>query len=608
MSVIKQEKLIEEQPRPVSIEGTREILSQMENSICMIYPEDNINGTGFFCKIPFLNNCLPVLITNNHILNENDIKNNKIIKLSINGKVKEIKIDNSRKKYTNPDKNIDITIIEIKPNEDGIGIDNFLELDEKNINKDKKNIEVEYKMKSIYILHYPRGKLKVSYGLIKNIVDNKNIYHYCNTDDGSSGSPILSLKTFKVIGIHYGSNKSNIKINYGTFIKYAIDLFDNFNNNNENNNCPKDFEIGNMFDKSMLSYPSKYNRKTFKKNNNNNNKYNNHSLIHSYFFKNMRLCNNSQTYRKTIDSNLGITTDKTDPKENNIISITNRENSTNDLIKFRKNNFSYLDNNHQLKSKPSREMNKANHIFYDKNGNYHNRIIYKNSMSLTKNKSPLNSVENNINNNLKNEFSKKNKELLIKENASSFGNYKENHEENKKIKNNTSINFFLGISRNKKLYNQRNNPSEHINNKNNISGIDRLSFPNSNEQNCNNKDRYLNGHSKIKTEPCMNEFAKIKLNERILFPSSSENFIYLNKNLTDKKQNIEEDNKNANNNIYNKKEKYLIKKKLIPHAQTYFSKTPDNSKKKNKHKYNSPLDYLISIKKKENVMKIKKVI
>ena len=102
----------------------------------------------------------------------------------------------------------------------------------------------------------------------------------------------------------------------------------------------------------MHSYPSKYNRKTFKKNN--NNKYNNHSLIHSYFFKNMRLCNNSQTYRKIMDSNLGIMTDKTDPKENNIICITNRENSTNDLIKFRKNNFSYLDNNIQLESKPSR--------------------------------------------------------------------------------------------------------------------------------------------------------------------------------------------------------------------------------------------------------------
>ena len=583
MSINKQEKLIEDQPRPVSIEGTRKILFQMENSTCIIYPEDDNIGTGFFCKIPFHNNCLPVLITNNHILDENDIKNNKIIKLSINGKVKEIKIDNSRKKYTNPDKNIDITIIEIKPNEDGIGKNNFLELDEKNINKDKKNIEVENKMKSIYILHYPRGKLKVSYGLIKNIIDNKSIYHYCNTDEGSSGSPILSLKTFKVIGIHCGSNNNN-KIKYGTFIKYALDLFGQFNNNNEYNNCTKDFKIEKIFDKSEPSYPSKFNRKTFKKNDNNSNIYNNNFLIHSYFFKNMRLCNNSHTHRKTVDSNLGTTTEKTYSKENNINLITNREYSANDMIKFRNNNLPYLDNNHQLESKPSREMNKANHNFNVKNGNYHNNTIYKKRMSLTKNKSPHNLV-------------KKNKELLTKENDSSFENYKENHEENKKIKNTTNFNFFNGLNRNKIFYNQRNNPNGHISNKNSISRVDRLSFANSNEQNCNNMGRYLKGHNKIKTEPIMNEIGNNKLNERFLFPSSSENFIYLNKNLTDKKQNIEEENKNANNNIYNKKEKYIMRKKLILYAQTNFSKTPNNSRNKNKYN-NSPLDYLISIKRK----------
>ena len=47
---------------------------------------------------------LNVLITNNHILNENDIENDKIIKLIMYNKEqnieKEIKIDNSRKKLT----------------------------------------------------------------------------------------------------------------------------------------------------------------------------------------------------------------------------------------------------------------------------------------------------------------------------------------------------------------------------------------------------------------------------------------------------------------------------------------------------------------------------
>jgi len=69
-------------------------------------------------------------------LNENDIENNKIIKLIINGDVKKIIIDNLRKKDTNPDENIDITIIQINPNKDKIY--NYLELDENEINKLKK--------------------------------------------------------------------------------------------------------------------------------------------------------------------------------------------------------------------------------------------------------------------------------------------------------------------------------------------------------------------------------------------------------------------------------------------------------------------------------------
>ena len=185
----------------------------MENSICKIYGKHGEKGTGFFCKIPFRNNYLSVLITNNHVLNEEDIKNNKIIQLTINNEVKEIEIDKSRKKYTNPDKNIDITIIEINTDKDGI--DNYLELDENDIYKNEKNIKLEYKNKSIYILHYPKEKLSVSYGIINDIIDNKTINHKCNTEVGSSGGPILSLEAFKVIGIHYGSSqKKTIKLWY----------------------------------------------------------------------------------------------------------------------------------------------------------------------------------------------------------------------------------------------------------------------------------------------------------------------------------------------------------------------------------------------------------
>ena len=77
----------------------------------------------------------------------------------------------------------------------------------------------QYRKSSIYILHYPNEKY-VSYCLINELREDKVIVHLCNTENGSSGIPILSLKSNKVIGVHYGGIKN--KYNYGTNIKYAI--------------------------------------------------------------------------------------------------------------------------------------------------------------------------------------------------------------------------------------------------------------------------------------------------------------------------------------------------------------------------------------------------
>jgi len=200
----------------------------MENCICQIVKDNGEKGTGFFCSIPFPdeNNLLKVLITNNHILNENDIKNGKIIKFKMHNREKkkeeekEIRIDNSRKVLTikKVEEGIDITIIEIKQKDN---IYAFLGIDDK-------ILELDCIRKSIYILHYPRDKRLVSYGLMKSISTGKKISHYCNTEYGSSGSPILSLNNFKVIGVHYGGSENrNIKLNFGTFIKYAIKEFYN---------------------------------------------------------------------------------------------------------------------------------------------------------------------------------------------------------------------------------------------------------------------------------------------------------------------------------------------------------------------------------------------
>ena len=50
--------------------------------------------------------------------------------------------------------------------------------------------------------------IKTSYGILNNINENK-IIHKCNTDTGSSGSPIFLLKNNTVIGVHYGAPKHN---------------------------------------------------------------------------------------------------------------------------------------------------------------------------------------------------------------------------------------------------------------------------------------------------------------------------------------------------------------------------------------------------------------
>ena len=88
------------------------------------------------------------------------------------------------------------------------------------------NLEKIYEDKSIYILHYPNDdKAHVSFGYGIQKLDEYYIKHLCNTEHCSSGSPILNLKTNKVIGIHSGAimNKNKeIDYNIGILLKYPL--------------------------------------------------------------------------------------------------------------------------------------------------------------------------------------------------------------------------------------------------------------------------------------------------------------------------------------------------------------------------------------------------
>ena len=223
---IKKESILTGFPNVISYECTQKIIEQMEKSICKIKIEGE-QGTGFFCKIPYpdKNNILPVFITNNHLINE-ALLYRKDSKISLDIKSeKEPKLINlnNRLKYTSIE--YDITIIEIKDNDN---IKNFLKLDKNIVMDIENNMNVnsnkDFIDKTIYIIQYPEGELSVSYGTLDTIYEDKkyNFNHKCCTKNGSSGAPILTNKN-KLIGIHKEGIFNNYNI--GTFLNYPIKEF-----------------------------------------------------------------------------------------------------------------------------------------------------------------------------------------------------------------------------------------------------------------------------------------------------------------------------------------------------------------------------------------------
>ena len=235
---------------PITKEQSKILCSQLDKYVCKIYSINDTIGTGFFCKIHYPDQfkLLPVLITNNHVLDPFNLKIN-TIKITMEDDTIEIILvfNNSRIIYTNKD--IDITIIEIKPDLDRIN--NFLDIDE-NIYNEKYN----YSNKEIYILQYPKGqKSSFSLGTIKKL-NNNIVQHKCSTEFGSSGSPILNLSNYKVIGVH--KRRFNVQFNERICIKCVIESFRKFNHNildNNRNNIGKNevnnFNTNNIINKNL---------------------------------------------------------------------------------------------------------------------------------------------------------------------------------------------------------------------------------------------------------------------------------------------------------------------------------------------------------------------
>ena len=70
------------------------------NCICKINGKGI--GTGFFCKIEYQNELVPVLITNYHIIDDKYVESNNSLKVYINGKSKFMSINKDKAIYSSP--------------------------------------------------------------------------------------------------------------------------------------------------------------------------------------------------------------------------------------------------------------------------------------------------------------------------------------------------------------------------------------------------------------------------------------------------------------------------------------------------------------------------
>jgi hypothetical protein len=227
-----------------------------EKATCRIIAKDEegngINGSGFFCKILYLNKTIKVLFTNNHILNKESIQIGKKIKLVYKGFRKELEI--TEKRFCKTSILNDFTCIQILEEDK---IEDFFEIENYNNNN--------YDYEDIVIIHYPYGgNMKINSGHFIKICNN-NILHSVSTENGSSGSPIILLfRDFKVIGIHKAYNEKE-KLNVGTYIKDIIEYINkneincefNINDDDLNKeiqilNCRKEIE-SDLF-KDVYSY------------------------------------------------------------------------------------------------------------------------------------------------------------------------------------------------------------------------------------------------------------------------------------------------------------------------------------------------------------------
>ena len=227
---IIQEAIIEGHSSPIKKTEINNLFSK-EISMCKIHFNIEKNnkiekgeGTGFFCRINHKDIPFKLgLLTNNHILNRNNIQIGKEIIFDYYKEQnisKILEITSNRRVFTNEE--LDYTFIEIMDSDKIFNINEInrlLKIDQDIFLEGKIPLYVNV---DIFILQFPKGnELSFSVGQIKRI-DKKNMEYNASTYYGSSGSPIIRRDNYSIIGLHLGSKKDMEK---------AINKQESFKNN-----------------------------------------------------------------------------------------------------------------------------------------------------------------------------------------------------------------------------------------------------------------------------------------------------------------------------------------------------------------------------------------
>ena len=221
------------------------------NSIVKLVIKNKIYGTGFFMKVKIKKTQKNLLLTCNHLANEESIDLKEVIEIfygKINQEVNiKIKLDKNERYIKTYDSPIDITLIEI------LDTDNIPESKYLFPDYNYKNGFDFYKNKNFYMAGYPfigvnKRERAISSGKILD-VNNYEFEHSLDSRACSSGSPICSIENKCVVGIH---KQGDIKrpINYGTFIGIILDdleLLENKEYKKEN-----DFSFSNIMEKDYI--------------------------------------------------------------------------------------------------------------------------------------------------------------------------------------------------------------------------------------------------------------------------------------------------------------------------------------------------------------------